>query len=295
MNKNLPVPDLSRLAGFALAIFLSLGSPANAQTSSALYATVFSVAGDPQIRSTSGEIRPAVLGGRVSMGETVTSDADDRLQLAVNGPAGEDWGVLCPGPASEFVLDQYDLAAPPAQSRLQYLVVRFFQLVTAKITSWNPDRFAVPTKHTVIGIRGTEFQLDFLPEDSLTVTLWEGGPLDLYGGPDWEGFDDALFSDPSQKGVETMLVQEFADAAALAGLGFLEYLSGGPPILSLTDPATMAVAAPEGITGPFMATGSPAVCVPEPTWNVATVAFFGAAIGVWWLRRTRTSSPPARD
>jgi hypothetical protein len=280
----------STQVGFFAAIVLGTLLTARAQNPGALYATVVTVEGEPQIRSTTGELRPAVEGGRVRMGETVTSDADDGLQLQVEGPAGEDWGVLCPGPASEFVLDQYDLAAPPAQSQLQYLVVRFLQVVTAKITSWNPERFKVPTRWGGGGIRGTTFQLDSLAEDSITWTLWEGGPIDLFGAPDWGGFDDSFFSDPSQKGLETMLVQEFADAASLEGMDFLEYLSGGPSVLSLTDPSTSAIMTPTGLTGPVLATVAPAVCVPEGRWNLFSAGLLGLAFYI--LRHQRTTNCP---
>ena len=114
--------------------------------------------------------QPAIRMGHIVSGDTITTDADGRVEISFI-----DTTVLTVGGASEFTIDEYSYSTTNSvQKALLILTQGAFRAVTSQLIDAAPENFQIATPLATIGIRGTDFWGGFLTADTLDVLMLDG-------------------------------------------------------------------------------------------------------------------------
>jgi len=107
-----------------------------------------------------GQQRAAAPGQAVRLGERLVTGADAAVSVSLR-----DGTVLTLGPASEADLSEYAFNATTQEgSLLVRLLEGSMRVVTGLLAKVNPDLFRISTPTSVVGVRGTDFIVEVVPE-----------------------------------------------------------------------------------------------------------------------------------
>lgn len=145
----------------SLLVLLTVSAVANAA------GKVEFVAGAVSARSVAGSERQLSKGDVLASGDLVRTGQDGLAQLRF-----EDGGRIALQPKSEFRIDEY---AYPATTKSQErgffsLLKGGMRTITGQVGRDNRDAYRVTTSVATIGIRGTEYRVAYL--DNNSVALW---------------------------------------------------------------------------------------------------------------------------
>lgn len=156
---------LGRLLPLALMALL----PALAQAAGA--ARLDFVHGDVRAVSAGGQTRSLSKASELDSGDTLLTGADGRAQLRFS-----DGAMLSLQPNSEFRLDAYQFAGKADGSERGFfsLLKGGLRTLTGLIGRANRDSYRLTTAVATIGIRGTEFTVNYLDSESISVSTGEG-------------------------------------------------------------------------------------------------------------------------
>lgn len=113
---------------------------------------------------------PAIRTGTVRPNDTITTDADGRVEITF-----KDGSVLTVGGGSEMRIDHFSYDPAPTLGKALLTLTRgAFRMVTSAIVDANPEEFAIRTPLATIGIRGTDFWGGFLSAEVLDVIMLKG-------------------------------------------------------------------------------------------------------------------------
>jgi hypothetical protein len=133
-----------------VAIFFGL---AGCQVLASEYAGVVKTARGNVSLERSGARIAATPGGRVHQGDRIVTAADGYVGITMS-----DDTLLTLGPGSDLVLDTYGFDPKTHEgSFLASLAKGALLVVTGLIARRSPDSFAVKTRVSTMGVRGTEF------------------------------------------------------------------------------------------------------------------------------------------
>ncbi|MBT8445931.1 MAG: FecR domain-containing protein [Gammaproteobacteria bacterium] len=200
------------------------------------------------------------------------------------------------GANSDFIVDRFSLTPAPKPSLVARLLRGTMRVITNIFPSLEPSPpFNIWIRSYTHGIRGTTAEVSVDELGRSEVALFEGGPVDIGQIQDWSTFDDALFSDPSDKGLLTMDIAAFAAQALLQNMTLDEFLVGPNPAYQLTAPLTALSFDGDTVLGPYPAIaagfGRPCPnCISEP----ASIALFGIGLAGVIGMRGRAAGKAAR-
>ena len=124
--------------------------------------------GEVKAIAASGQVRPLAKGGQLDQGETITT-RNGRAQLRFT-----DGAMVSLQPQSEFRIDQYRFEGKPDGSERGFfsLLKGGLRTITGAVGRANRQNYKVSTAVATIGIRGTEYTIQY--GSSITGTVGEG-------------------------------------------------------------------------------------------------------------------------
>jgi hypothetical protein len=132
-------------------------------------AEVSLVEGTAQRTPAKGAAHALKTGSNVGVGDTLTTEAESRLELKF-----ADQSVLRIGPSASLLLKGAHFGEGPSKRKMTAKL--FFGNVWAKVTSIisGDQKFAVETENAVAGVRGTTFRVDARSDKSVLVRVYAG-------------------------------------------------------------------------------------------------------------------------
>lgn len=104
--------------------------------------------------------------------------AGDRLVTAAGARAQvkfTDGAIVALKPNSELLIGSYTYEPQGVQASVMSLIKGGFRTVTGAIGRSNKADYKVTTPVATIGIRGTLYDANFVPEEGLALAVWDGG------------------------------------------------------------------------------------------------------------------------
>jgi hypothetical protein len=153
--------------GATLMVALSAAFPFNAMAANA--GRIDFAAGDVQALAADGRSRPLTKGATFDSGETIETGGNGRAQLRFT-----DGAQISLQPQSQFRVDNYQFSgqADGSEKGLFSLLKGGLRTITGLVGRANRDNYKVTTAVATIGIRGTEYSIQY--GNSITVTTGEG-------------------------------------------------------------------------------------------------------------------------
>ena len=158
--------------------------------------SVYFVNGKVTLIAGDGESRLLKRGDRVREGQTLLTTRRSSAQLKM-----ADGGILAIRPDTQLKIDSYRYSKDKSRDRSFFSLLRgSFRSITGFIGINNKQAFRVTTPSATIGIRGSDADIGYRPEDGLTaVRTFTGGHT--LTGQDEHGKLVTLVTDPGQIGV----------------------------------------------------------------------------------------------
>lgn len=134
--------------------------------------------GDVQAVTPAGASRTLAKGARIVSGETIRTK-DGRAQLRF-----DDGAIVSLQPDSEFRIDNYQFSGQPDGKERGFfsLLKGGLRTLTGLVGRANKDNYKVTTSVATVGIRGTEYTLTYLGEESIAIATGEGSIEVCNGG-----------------------------------------------------------------------------------------------------------------
>ena len=149
-------PVLALMLGAWLLVADAGAQPSVAAREGALtaVATVVGASGDSSLLRTASLVSPVRPGTSLTSGDRVQTRADGRVELRFT-----DGSVVALQPNTEFRIDDYRLETG-AQRNFMTLLRGALRVVSGAIGKFQRDDYRLTTPSAVIGIRGTEYEVD---------------------------------------------------------------------------------------------------------------------------------------
>ena len=156
-------------AGLACALLAVVALPVSRLVADVKPAEVSLVEGTAQRTPAKGAAQALKPGSTVMVGDTLTTEADSRLELKF-----ADASVLRIGSNAKLQLTGAHFGEGPSKRKMTAKL--FFGNVWAKVTSIisGDQKFAVETENAVAGVRGTTFRVDARTDKSVLVRVYAG-------------------------------------------------------------------------------------------------------------------------
>lgn len=180
------------LPGALLCLLLVLAFRAEAQPDIA--GTVMFVHGKVEIIAVNGQSRSAERGAPVYSGESIRSGTSSSLQLKM-----VDDGYLAVRPSTEIRIDEYRFKGDAADKARTSLLRGGLRSITGSIGKKRKESFRLRTPVATIGIRGTDFEIFYQPDDQ--ADLPRGAYLRVNTGRGYlQNYAGVQFVNPNQTG-----------------------------------------------------------------------------------------------